>query len=209
MQVAKVDLKSMEFKKRVEYIWDYYKVHIIGTLAIIFFIGSFVYGQVTKIDCAFNVTFTVNALYDENIVKLGEELTSLVVDPSEKRLEATVSVLPVSSSTGVDAMSNMQMMQKFTVQVAAGEIDVLIIDKSDVDGMSQQGLLLGLDAVSGLDINENLVIKDSNGENYGISLENSNKLKEMNINTENMVLAICGSSKKLEMIPRVIQWFLN
>lgn len=209
MQVAKVDLMGMPFKKRVEYIWDYYKLYIIGTLAVIFFVGSFIYGQVTKINCAFNITFTVNAIHDDNMSTLEDELTKLIVNPDEKRTEAMISVIPVSESTGIDAGTNMQMMQKFTVQVAASEIDLLVIDKLDIDGMVSQGLLLNLNEVSGLNVNGDLLIKAADGKDYGISLANSGVLKAMDFNTENMVLAVCASSKRLESAPKVIEWFLK
>ncbi|MGK0466111.1 hypothetical protein [Clostridium sp.] len=57
-----VDLKSMSKKKKAEYIWDYYKVHIIGTIAIICIVGSLIHSQLTKIDYVFNLTVIGNVV---------------------------------------------------------------------------------------------------------------------------------------------------
>lgn len=209
MQEAKVDFKSMPFKKRLEYIWDYYKLHIMGTLAVVFFVCSFIYGQVTKIQYDFNITIAVNSYFDENMSKFEDELTGLVVSPEVKRHEAEVALIPISGSAGTDAASSMQMMQKFSVQVAAGEIDLLIIDKVDVQEMSEQGLILNLDEVQNINVNDDLLVKTSNGYNYGIDISSSNKLKGLTIDSENAVLAVCASSKRLEKVPKVVQWFLD
>ena len=51
-----VDLKGMTKKAKIEYIWDYYKIHIIVTTLVLIGLVSFIHGQITKINYEFNLT---------------------------------------------------------------------------------------------------------------------------------------------------------
>ncbi|MEK6263486.1 MAG: hypothetical protein N2B06_01685 [Clostridium sp.] len=85
-----VDLKSMSKKKKAEYIWDYYKLHIIGTLVIISIVGSLIHSQLTKIDYVFNLTMIGNGIDATMKSNLENKLTSVVVKEGEIRKQAIV-----------------------------------------------------------------------------------------------------------------------
>ena len=69
----------MSKKEKVEYIWEYYKLHIIGVLAITFMVGSLIYSQITKVDYVFNLTMIGNMVDGNKRTDLEKQLTSMVI----------------------------------------------------------------------------------------------------------------------------------
>jgi hypothetical protein len=70
-----VDLRSMSRKERIEYIWDYYKLHIISVIILIVFIASIIHGQLTKIEYVVNVTMIGNAVQESKRTELEKKFT--------------------------------------------------------------------------------------------------------------------------------------
>ena len=50
----------MSKKKKIEYIWDYYKIHIIATLTVLCIIFSIIHSQITKTNYVFSMTMIGN-----------------------------------------------------------------------------------------------------------------------------------------------------
>ena len=80
-----VDLKNMSKKKKAEYIWEYYKLHIIGVLVIIFIVGSLINSQITKVDYVFNLTMIGNMVDENKRIDFEKQLTSIVIKDGEKK----------------------------------------------------------------------------------------------------------------------------
>ncbi len=83
-----VDLKGMSKKKKAEYIWEYYKLHIIGVLVVICIIASFIHGQITKVDYVFNLTMLGNTVDTSKMTDLESKLTKVVVKDGDKKKQA-------------------------------------------------------------------------------------------------------------------------
>ena len=50
------NMKNMNCKQKSQYIWNYYKIHIIATLFLVITLGILIHGQLTKIEYIFNLT---------------------------------------------------------------------------------------------------------------------------------------------------------
>ncbi len=189
------DLKSMSKREKIEYIWDYYKIHIIAAIVIVAFIASFVHGQLTKVDYVVNVTMIGNVLEESKVQSLEKRFTGLVVKEGEKRKQAFIDVMP-SDNFQLEP----QMLQKFIVRVAAGEIDIVILDKSNFDNFVKQDMFLPLDSISEInlaDIKQEKIEASGSSQKaiYAISVEGNKALESMGVNTKNKVIGIVASSK--------------
>ena len=145
-----VDLKSMSKKKKAEYIWEYYKLHIIGVLAVIFIVASLIHGQITKIDYVFNLTMIGNNVDENKKTDLEKQLTSIVIKDGEKKKQAIVDVIPLEGSSKANASMSSISMQKFIAKISVGELDVVILDKGMFESFVKQDMFSRLDNISQL-----------------------------------------------------------
>jgi hypothetical protein len=204
-----VDLKSMSRKEKIEYIWDYYKFHIISVIVVIAIIASLIHGQLTKIEHVVNVTMIGNAVSEPKREELEKKFTSLVVKEGEQRKQALIDVITTDKS-----QLSYEMMQKFVVRIAAGEIDVIILDKGNFDSFVKQDMFLPLDSISEISLSDIKQDKiEASGSNnkavYAISVEDNKELEDMGYDTKNKVLGIIASSKQKDNGVKVFKDILN
>jgi hypothetical protein len=191
-----VDLKSMSRKEKIEYIWDYYKLHIISVIVVIAVIASFIHGQLTKIDYVVNVTIIGNAISESKKEEAEKKFTSLVIKEGEQRKQALIDVIATDKSE-----LSYEMMQKFVVRIAAGEIDVVILDKGFFDSFVKQDMFIPLESISQInlsDIKQSKIEASGSTNNkavYAIGVEGNKELEAMGYDTKNKVLGIMASSK--------------
>lgn len=191
------DLKSMSRKEKIEYIWDYYKLHIISVIIVIAVIASFIHGQLTRIDYVVNVTMIGNAVSESKKEELERKYTSLVIKEGEKRKQALIDVIATDKSE-----LSYEMMQKFVVRIAAGEIDAVILDKGFFDSFVKQDMFIPLENISEINLSDIKQSKieasgsDNNKAVYAISVEGNKELEDIGFDTKNKVLGIMASSKQ-------------
>jgi hypothetical protein len=204
------DLKNMSRKEKIEYIWDYYKLHIIGVVLLVFFIGSFVYGQLTKVEYVSNLTIIGSSANQTKLGELEKKLTALVVKEGEKRRQAMVEFAPADKS-GL----SYEFTQRFVVRVAAGEIGVVVLDKSLYEDLIKQGMFLKLDNLNELNLSsiKSSKLEGSTGEQgkgiYAVSVEENETLKDLGYDTTNKVMGIIPSTKQKSNDIKVFKWLLG
>ncbi|MBZ9687047.1 hypothetical protein G9F72_012005 [Clostridium estertheticum] len=210
-----VDIKSMSNKKKAEYIWEYYKLHIIGVLAVIFIIASIIHGQITKIDYVFNLTLVGNNIDENKKTEVEKQLGSIVIKEGEGKKQALMDVIPLEGSSKANASMSSASTQKFIAKISVGEIDVVILDKGMAQTYAKQDMFSRLDNIKELDLAgiKNEKIEATGSDNikavYAINAENIKILKDTGFDTENMVIAIISSCKQKDKAATVIKWLLN
>ena len=210
-----VDLKVMKRKEKVEYIWDYYKIHIIISLIVLICIVSFIHGQVTKINYEFNLTIIGSRIDQDKIDKFEKALTPIVIKNPSKRQSAQIEVMPITSLTSGKESSASQYMQKYAAEIGANVIDVVILDKTDFEAFEKQGGFLKLDNMKGIDLTaikaEKLEGKPTDGEQgvYGIDLNGNKVLEDLGVDTKDKILCIQATSKQKENSILAVKWILG
>ena len=210
-----VDLSSMSRKKKAEYIWEYYKLHIIAVLVIILMVTSFIHGQITKVDYVFNLTLIGNSVDSNKKSEVEKQLTNFVIKRGEQKKEAIVDVIPLEGSSKANASMSSISTQKLIAQISVGEIDVVILSKGMFQNYVKQGMFLRLDNISQFPLasikNEKLQASgdDKISAVYAIDAENIKIIKDMGFDTNNMVIGIIASSKQKDKAALVIKWLLK
>jgi hypothetical protein len=138
IEIAK--LKEMTFKKKVEYIWEYYKLHIIGLIIILGIIGSLMNTWFfnPNPDSALFVAWSSGFTLHEQLDDLKDVLEERIVDENVNE-EVVVSMFVGANSD--DASMMMAYTQRLMAMVAAGAIDVFIIDAQQMEMYSNSGIL--------------------------------------------------------------------
>jgi hypothetical protein len=205
--MSMADLKSMSRKEKLQYIWDYYKLHIIGMTVLAAFVVSFIYGQVTKISYVGNVAILGDVLEDSKRVKLEKIITGLVVKEGEKRKQAFVEAY----SMGKDQIGA-QMMQKFMIKIAAGDIDVIVLDKELFEELVKQEIFLSIEKAKLEDSKLNkieLSLEGATNQVLAVSAEGSRLLESIGLDTRNKIIAMPRSSINKENGMKIFQEFIK
>lgn len=206
-----VDLKNMSRKEKMEYIWDYYKIHIIGSIVVIALIASFIHGQATKIEYVANLTIIGGVTNEDKLEQTEQNLTRLIVKNGQDRQQVLIDAIPITDVNNPEP----QLIQKFTVKLAAQEIDVMVLDKTMFDDLVKKGTFLKLGDIK--DINLSSIKEDKiegvNEENkkgiYGVSAENIKAFKDMGLNTNNKVLCILNSTTHKDSAVSMFKWIIE
>ena len=198
--------KDMSFNKKIEYIWDYYKIHIIAGLSIAILMGYFIYSQVTQINYIFNFTVVGNMQVEKN-ESFQKELTKLLVNNQNKD-QTMVNVIP--SNINQDPM----IIQKLMAQLTANEIDLILLNKVDFNKFVKEGMFKKLDEVKDLELSsikyEKVKAEGSNTTGiYAISVEKNDILEAHGIDTKDKVVCIAASTKKEDKAVIVLKWLLK
>ena len=118
-------LKDMPFKKKAEYIWEYYKIHIIGTIAAIILICVFIHDWRENKRPVYLDAVIINsdiAYYDDNPIR-DDFVKYAGIDTKAYNLQIDTGF--VISDTQNDQMS-MINTEKLMALFAAGDLDVVI-----------------------------------------------------------------------------------
>ena len=118
-------IKSMKGKKKREYIWEYYKIHIIATAFFLIVAGSLFNDIVLNPppDAALTVAW-MGFEFDENLNIFRETIYPVVVEDPENE---TVQIITFFLGGG-DPQMDMAMLTRFAAMTAAAELDIVIGD---------------------------------------------------------------------------------
>jgi hypothetical protein len=182
----------MSPKERISYIWDYYKFHIIGTIAVILLIISFISSIGEKKEVVLNITIIGQGVNLEGVAELNEQLTSkLVKDKGDQ--EVSVQHLTYSKSS-MDQASQAGI-QKMSAEITLGAIDLLIVEKDLYEEISSQpSSLVPLNDFKGI---EELLTSEE--KVYGISTSDIPLLAPLELDDEK-VLCVPSTTKNLKNI---------
>lgn len=205
---VKEKFKTLSTKKKIEFIYDYYKLPIIGTLLAIIVISYMTYSFITKQDTYCNITYYGSAINTDNFNKVKDTLNENILGNNKKSTIFTDAILIASNSNYGDDPTT---TQAFAVKLAANEIDILLVEKNNFEYFAANNMLLDLNSLEGFNSlnisNTDLVkAKDENGNNnlYGIKVDNLNLLNNSGFNNENNILSIAISSTRHEEIIKVL-----
>jgi len=119
-------LKNAGFKKKLSYFWDYYKWYVIGTIAVVAFVSSFIYEYATKKETALYAVL-LNA---SPLTKDSSEYTQSFADYTALDTEEYELFFDTSIRIEDGSMDDVTYtsVQKLAVYTAAADLDVMVSD---------------------------------------------------------------------------------
>lgn len=142
----KEKLKSLHGMKKIQYIWDYYKLHFVVLFIVLYIIGYALYGHFTY-KKPLLYTALVNVSASE---KLTRKLSSDFLDSVQTDLSGEDFRLYTGLYLTDDADSpyheyTYASQMKILASINAGQLDVVLMDKEAFDAFSQNGYLCNLE----------------------------------------------------------------
>jgi len=201
-------IKSMSGKVRREYIWDYYKVHIIATVALLLMTGSILNDTVINPPPrpVLTIAWLAGWEFEETLNALSQSLYPYLV--YDERRE-TVFVPTFFMGSG-DPQHDMAMMQRFQAMLAAADLDVVIgtlEQPQSEDGFISLGGLAPawffLDIrrfldIAGVEANYLLYDTDEEGNTiaFAASLEGNPLFERLGISSSGRYIAITANTHR-------------
>ena len=138
-------IRGMTLKQKREYIWDYYKIHIISVLFVAA-VGLYsAYEFSVRRDTYLNVFLTGGAVTMERVSDLNYQLNDILL--TEEEQGSYTVLVQFNQFSFADEMIAVDAAQQLSVFLTTGEIDVLIVDEPTFEAYHQQGFLMPLSQV--------------------------------------------------------------
>ena len=209
MAEKKVDIKGMSKEKKREYIWDYYRYHIIFGCIGVLLAGSFLYEQVTKLDYVYTIALLSESIVSEtNHDEFESELKSIVIPDGDDKEVATLSVFPVEDVVNSSDQMSRMYLQKLMVQLTTKEIDLMMLSAKDFTHYQEQELFSMLDETK-LQIDSSNFVTTSQGAVVGISLSHSPRMEALGVDTSDLIVALPNMTKMPEASYEAINWLFT
>ena len=193
LEEEKRKLRGMSAGGKLEYIWQYYKLHIAGIAVLLIIIGSIIYGAFNKPPASY-AAIAAFGFYT------GDEFEPDIearIAPSIDNYNETGKLYVHSFYGSDDPTVQMAVLQKFAAMIAARELDLIIAWRDNFDDLIFDGLIMPL-SEAGISAPEELKVygsaEDGEPQAYGVSLKNSEVLKDMGINPEQLVIGIVANT---------------
>jgi|LSQX01.1.fsa_nt_gb hypothetical protein len=185
-------------KAEIENFWYYYKVHTIVAIFIAFIL------IMTLKDCANRIEPDVSIAYIggnyigyEAVEDIKSSLSDIITDINgDEKSEVSLQILNISGDSKSE--EEIAMQQRAMLLFAAGEVELLIVDKEQFQRYASQGFfepipdLADKYSISIEDFPELKVTQQEEKEEdiYGLPLEGSKFLGEKGVRTEEHYLAL-------------------
>ena len=72
-------LANKTFKEKLDYIWTYYKLHILSILILIFFVGSYISSQINRQEVYCNITYVGNSINADELTPAKDKLNDILL----------------------------------------------------------------------------------------------------------------------------------
>lgn len=147
----KTDFKALSTRAKFDYIWDYYKLHILAAIIAVCVVVSLIHHYVTYREPILNVIM-INCIGGDLADDSGfdEFLESYGHDPAKEPVSLS-SNLYFSENSSTDSYTNMQVL---AAMMAAGDQDLFFGTGDIYLSYADQGALADLSAVLPADILE-------------------------------------------------------
>ncbi len=213
MAEKKVDLGKMNPKEKWDYLWYYYKNYMIYGIIGLILVFSIVFEIVTNDQVIFNLTLCGQAELIPGYTELEQELTQLLSPDAKRKETARVQLYALENiEESFDELTALYQ-QKLMTQVAAGELDLLVINQVDFDSMYHEGLFEPLGANKQIKWDQidaqSLVYAPNQEEVYAIKVDTNPILEALDYPTQNKLLVMINNSARKTEATQVINYLFS
>ena len=119
---AKPNFKNMTYKKKLEYIWDYYKFVILGSIFIIYLLGSIIYNNITEKDCLLKLIMVNGSMPYNGAIFANDFLLEEGFNPETQEIVVSSLGLSLTEKT---YQQDYYTMQSLIARLTSGDIDIM------------------------------------------------------------------------------------
>ena len=206
-------MRAMEFRVLREYIWDYYKLHIIAGLIIAILVGNFLNDTIINPPArpVLTIAWMGPPLIEDASDAFSRSLSDLLEDPAREAVNIA-NFTPIG-----DMQFDIANSQRFAAMTAAREIDLIIAPYYyfEPDELGDGGHMMGIAGIfSFMDIKplfpvnsntELLTLTNEDGSEINFAPVSEFFLNEFGLNFSNLYLGVTINTRRLENVTRALE----
>jgi hypothetical protein len=215
-QSEKEKLKDMPLKKKINYLWEYYRYHALFTIVLVSLVSYAIYTFTKpKIENRLYAAIINNTVTPE----VWDEYVDIITDYLEIDTETEDIELNYRFYYNGDPEYEVNMRQAFVVYLAASEIDVIIAPMSEFANYVENGFFTPLSDQLPTDLYSSLADRfylsdtpdDSKVAAYGIYTEDTKLYREHSLPTEDdpVLIGIVANSTHKENSVEFIRYLFT
>lgn len=211
---ARPNFKEMTNKKKLEYIWDYYKFFIIGSIFIIYVLSSTIYNHLTEKECLLKIIMVNGSLPYDGAIFADDFLLGQGFNPETQ--EIVVSSLGISF-TEKTYQQDYYTMQSLIARLTSGDIDIMSAPSDIFKDFAYEGYFTDLRIIFSeeeLSSLKNYLVYTTNpdtNESYpcGFDLTDNTWIKKYGYYQDNCQFGILYNVSHLETAKNFLLYILN
>jgi len=203
-------LKEMTFREKRQYIWEYYKLHIIGLV-----FAAFIIGNVLNI-WVFNppkqeylyVVWLGEQIAPQRLQDLGDRLETILDNPERQRIVVT------SYAASPVPMENMAIGTRFIGNLQLGLLDMILVPEEGLEELVAEGFIRPVQELLQKLEYLNPPLYDEIGRHVptyamAISVEGAPLLEELGIDSGGLYVAVVANTRKIYEIAKGLGVFFR
>ena len=202
---AKKVIQNGTFKEKAEYIWDYYKWHLVGLIVILGMIGSLIYSRVTAKECVLQGIFLNSTAEKDAELELEKNFLAFSpIDESKEEILFDASYYFSTDIISTVAENSYETLQIITAKIAAEEVDFIVGDLTSMNNIAYREYFYDLSEV----LPEELMKKY---EAYFLYYDRSfvEKMKNTDMTYDHTTPIVYPDPKKPELMEEPVPVFID
>lgn len=198
-------LKPLSTKGKIEYLIEYYSFHFIAVIVVIFFliIGFNTFTNQPKEMLTVRV---VGANFnDGQAIDLQKELEEFKID-SKRSQKEQLSVSSINTSEVAGNSVALGEIQKLAAEIAAKEVDVLLLDEETFQQFNEEGNLYDLSSINGIKDWKETKYSSSQANITGIDVSNVSHFSSLAGSNPPLIFAVLANTERIDEVKKFIQY---
>ena len=142
---AKPDFKNMSTGKKLGYVWDYYRFHILGIIVLAITFGSIIHHYATLKTAVLDMIFLNAYTVEDAHEPFAEFLTKQGYDPDEYEVYLTTSLAFPLTEDGYQA--DYTTLQAISAMFSTGDVDVFAMPPQVFDEYASAGYTMDFSTI--------------------------------------------------------------
>lgn len=190
-------LEGKTFLEKIDYLWTYYKIHIIAIVSILFLLFIFISDSLSRQTPYCNIKYIDNNISNQELVDAADKLNDIVLKNDK------------------DYVINFDS-QFDNIQISNRQIDIAVVSKEFFEENFKYDMFLNLNTLNGvsdLPLEKYGVINkiDSSGKEgiYGIEAKDLNIIKDIHSGRDDDVLVVISNTDHNDEVMNVLKEFVK
>ena len=192
-------LRQLHGMKRLEYVWDYFKLPILAGCILLCIACSILYGQLTKSHPILYIGFVNTSFSDELMSHFGDDFISSI---EHEKKDSCYFYTNLLLSDNVDSASYEYAYAskvKLLAAIESKELDIVIVNKEVIDAMEEKEYLYDLSV---------LLPDVYDSPATAIKISDLDTLKSYGI-TDDVYLGVIANTPRKERVQQYLNYITN
>ncbi|WP_062104430.1 hypothetical protein [Bacillus niameyensis] len=201
-------LSEMTMQEKVNYIWEYYKYFILGSIIVLILIIYTVYSVVNKKDDILNIVLMTQYADPEQVELIKDTLYQELLTDEERDSSNIIIQTIRPNKDGKDIQGGMEM-QKMVAELSAGYIDFFIADHDFFEQMNKDQQLMAyqnLEGISTIPFPDDRLLYGEEEAITGIDVTTEPLFQNLFIEEGQKIICTPSNAKNTAYISRLIQF---